>query len=95
MLTIYEANECSRKAELIRNRAKIVNEVLGYGYTSPDAVTVTYPRGAGYGEYSVCGFPLWRWPLYDMPQIVRVLGYAQAVDDAILAMAASGHLYWF
>lgn len=95
MLTIYDANECLKVASLIQNKADVINAVLGYGYLTPDAASVVYPRGAGYGEFRVCGVPLLRWRRYDIDAIQRAMDCVQTVDNAVFAMAASGHLFWF
>ena len=95
MYDVYAINYAIQQSELIRNRADVINDVLGYGYISPDAASVRYPRGAGYGEFALCGVPMFRWRRYDVDAIVRVLDCVQAIDNAVLILSNSGHLYWF
>lgn len=95
MYNVYDINYALQESELIRNRADVINDVLGYGYHSYSPASVSYPRGRGYGEFSLCGVPMFRWRRYDLAAIRRVLDCVQSIDNAVMIMSRSGHLFWF
>ena len=95
MQNVYQINYALQRANLIENRAAVINDSLNRGYPAHSPATVTYPRGRGYGEFSICGHTLYRWRRYDLDAIERALENVDSIKRAVFILSGSGHMYWF
>lgn len=95
MLNVYQINYALQRASLIENRAAVINDSLNAGWDVLAPASVRYPSGCGYGEFVLCGTPMYRWRRYDLEAVERALENVDAIKRALFVMKASGHMYWF